>query len=66
MTTEEAKRLKLLVGKIRERNVDIEKSIVNNEVDEDGESGSGSGSGGGNIWLYFHTKVLRYFGICCC
>lgn len=49
MTPESAKHLKLLEEKIRERNLEIEKLIVINEIDD--ESGSGSGSGGGNIIL---------------
>lgn len=54
MTTEAAKYLKLLMGKIREKNVEIEKSIVSNEADENGDEGSASGSGsGGNVIVLF-------------
>ena len=61
MTTEVAKYLKLLMGKIREKNVEIEKSIVSNEVDEngDGESASGSGSGGNVIVLFCKSDTVN-------
>ena len=58
MTTESTKHLKLLEEKIREKNFEIEKFIVINEVDD--ESGSGSGSGRGNIILHLlKSTVLK-------
>ena len=50
-SSEDVNYLKLLMGKIQERNHLIKKLIVDRDNEDDGESGSGSGSAGNFFYI---------------